>query len=202
MPKINLDSLLTSKISVTQKRIEELQNETFFSAKIETYKEWNLNDNSWLTMNEPEVWESQELGEFDGVVWLRKHIILTKQDIENNAILNIPAIDDDDITYVNGVKIGETKGWDKKRTYVINANILKVGDNVISIRVVDSAGSGGIYGDASNFNLNIDKKEITSEQLADLSTLSKLLERTDKLYDFYLKSLRKHIFYFLKKRFI
>lgn len=37
--------------------------------------------------------------------------------------------------------------------------------------------------------LNIDKKEITSEQLADLSTLSKLLERTDKLYNFYLKNM-------------
>ncbi|MDO9579120.1 MAG: sialate O-acetylesterase [Bacteroidales bacterium] len=160
LPKTNLDSLLTSKISVTQKRIEVLQNESFSTAKIETYKEWNLDDNSWLTMNEPEVWESQELGDFDGVVWLRKHITLTKQDLKNDIILNIPAIDDDDITYVNGVKIGETKGWDKKRTYVINANILKEGDNVISIRVSDSAGSGGIYGDATNFNLNIGEKEI------------------------------------------
>lgn len=37
--------------------------------------------------------------------------------------------------------------------------------------------------------LNIDKNEISSEQLADLSTLSKLLERTDKLYNFYLKNM-------------
>jgi Secretion system C-terminal sorting domain len=37
--------------------------------------------------------------------------------------------------------------------------------------------------------LNIDKNEINGEQLADLSTLSKLLERTDKLYNFYLRNM-------------
>ncbi|SFS42057.1 sialate O-acetylesterase [Lutibacter maritimus] len=160
LPKTNLDSLLKIKISGTQKRIEELQNEPFSNAKIETYKEVDLDDSSWLQMNEPEVWESQELGEFDGVIWLRKHVTLTKEDLNNTIILNIPAVDDDDTTYINGVKIGETKGWDQKRTYTINANILKEGDNVISIRVVDSSGSGGLYGDAVNFTLTIGEKEL------------------------------------------
>lgn len=159
-PETSLDSLLKLKMEITQKRIETLQNSTFLNAKIETYKELNLDDNSWLNMNEPEVWESQELREFDGVVWLRKHVTLTKQDLKKNGILHIPAIDDDDITYINGVKIGETKGWDNKREYSINANILKVGDNVISIRVADSSGSGGIYGDPSNFKLSLGEKVI------------------------------------------
>ncbi|MBI9040778.1 sialate O-acetylesterase [Lutibacter sp.] len=158
-PKTNLDSLLNVKISETQKRIEKFQNEPFSDAKVETYKELNIDDSSWLQMNEPEVWESQELGEFDGVIWLRKHITLKKEDLRKDVILNIPAVDDDDTTYVNGVKVGETKGWDQKRTYFINANILKEGDNVISIRVVDSSGSGGLYGDAKNFTLTIGEKE-------------------------------------------
>jgi hypothetical protein len=37
--------------------------------------------------------------------------------------------------------------------------------------------------------LNIDKTEITKEQLADTTTLFKILDRTDKLYNFYLKNM-------------
>ena len=37
--------------------------------------------------------------------------------------------------------------------------------------------------------LNIDKTEITKEQLADSTTLFKILDRTDKLYNFYLKNM-------------
>lgn len=160
MPKISLDSLLSEKISTAKKRIETLQKTKLTSINTENFKEPNLDDTTWLNMNTPEVWEKQELGEFDGVVWLRKHFTLTKEEFSTVATLEIPAIDDEDITYINGVKIGETKGWDAKRDYKIAANILKEGDNVIAIRVVDNGGGGGIYGDANNFKLVIGKKEI------------------------------------------
>jgi sialate O-acetylesterase len=160
MPKVSLDSLLTLKKTMTQDRIESLQNSKFSTAKIEMYKDLNLNDNSWLLMNEPEIWETQELGEFDGVVWLRKHFTLSKNDLNKDMLLEIPAIDDEDITYVNGIKVGETIGWDIKREYKIKADILKEGDNVISIRIIDNGGGGGIYGDATKLKLNIGESTI------------------------------------------
>lgn len=160
MPKIGLDSLLSVKNSATKNRIETLQNSKLASAKIKNFNALNFDDNSWLNMNEPELWETQELGEFDGVVWLRKHVIISKEDLKNEALLEIPAIDDDDITYLNGVKIGETKAWDAKRNYKIKAGILVEGDNVISIRVVDNGGGGGIYGDSTIFKLTIGKRGI------------------------------------------
>ena len=160
MPKTSLDSLLNLKKTNSQQRIEALQNSKLSTANIESYKDLNLDDSNWLNINEPEAWETQELGEFDGVVWLRKHFTLLEEDIKNDLILEIPAIDDEDVTYVNGIKVGETKGWDIKRSYKIKTNTLKVGDNVIAIRVVDNGGGGGIYGDTSKLKLNIDKKSI------------------------------------------
>lgn len=155
MPIVNLDSLLNIKMIASNKKIEALQNSKFADAQVSLFKEQNFNDANWLNMNEPEVWETQDLGDFDGVVWLRKHINLTKNQIKNDALLEIPAIDDADSTFVNGVFVGSTNGWDKKRAYNIKSAILKEGANVIAIRVEDNSGSGGIYGDAANFKLKV-----------------------------------------------
>ena len=158
MPKVHLDTLSNYKIEASIKKIEALQQSKFSTAKVETYKELSLDDRSWRTMNTPEIWELQELGEFDGVVWLRKHISLSKDEVNNDMLLEIPGVDDADITYVNGVEVGRTEGWDVKRNYHIKASILKEGDNVISVRVTDSSASGGIHGDAEHFKLTIGEK--------------------------------------------
>ncbi|HMR15219.1 sialate O-acetylesterase [Mariniflexile maritimum] len=160
MPKTSLDSLSNLKKATAQQRIETMQNAKFSTANVESYKDLDLDDSKWHSMNAPEAWETQELGEFDGVVWLRKHVTLLEEAINTDILLEIPAIDDEDITYVNGVKVGETVGWDLKRNYNIKAGTLKVGDNVIAIRVVDNGGGGGIYGDASKLKLHIGKKSM------------------------------------------
>ncbi len=163
MPKVHLDTLSNYKIEASIKKIEALQNSKFSTAKVETYKELSLDDSSWRTMNAPEIWELQELGEFDGVVWLRKHVTLSKDEINNDILLEIPGIDDADITYVNGVEVGRTEGWDVKRNYTIKASILKEGANVIAVRVMDNSASGGIHGDAEHFKLTIGEKVIPLE---------------------------------------
>lgn len=151
MPKVNLNSLLDLKMTAAQNKIETLQKNKFTTEKVPFYKDLNFDDSSWLTLQQPTIWEEQSLGNFDGVVWLRKHFNLT----ENNKsiILEIPAIDDNDETFVNGIKVGETNGWDKKRSYQIPSEILKVGDNIIAIRVTDNGGGGGIYGNNEELKL-------------------------------------------------
>lgn len=151
MPKVNLNSLLDLKMVAAQNRIEALQKNKFTTEKVPFYKDLNFDDSSWLTLQQPLAWEEQSLGNFDGIVWLRKHFTLA----ENNKpiTLEIPAIDDNDETFVNGIKVGETIGWDKKRIYQIPSEILKVGDNVIAIRVTDNGGGGGIYGNNEELKL-------------------------------------------------
>ena len=82
-----------------------------------------------------------------------KRLILHADDAGKTATLELAMIDDNDITYVNGVKVGATNSYNAKRNYTIPAGILKEGKNVIAIRVEDTGGGGGVYGDSSDMKL-------------------------------------------------
>ncbi|WP_119791495.1 sialate O-acetylesterase [Flavobacterium anhuiense] len=117
----------------------------------------NFDDTSWKTMKMPSFFDSNGLGNFDGVVWFRKKINIS--DTSKDFTLNYFA-DDDDIIWFNGNYIGETRGYNVERHYTIPAKYLKKGENLITIRVFDGAGNGGIYGD-ENIALKSDKETIS-----------------------------------------
>lgn len=158
MPKVSLNSLLDLKMVVAENKIEALQKTKFTTENVPFFKDLNFNDSIWLPLQQPTVWEEQSLKNFDGVVWLRKHFTLIEKN--QHITMEIPAIDDNDETFVNGTKVGETIGWDKKRSYQIPSEILKIGDNVIAIRVTDNGGGGGIHGNEKELKLILDTKEI------------------------------------------
>ena len=161
MPKVSLDSLSKLKGSDITKRIEKLQDSKLDNPYTNAFKNLSYNDLKWPELNEPEVWDQQSLGDFDGVVWLRKTIILTAEDVKTEGILELSKIDDDDETYVNGIKVGATNGWDLRRKYKILVGTLKEGTNVIAVRVVDGGGGGGIYGDSKDLKLTLGIKTIS-----------------------------------------
>lgn len=160
MPKIDLDSISKVSIQSTTKRVEVLQGSKINPLLAGFYKELKFDDSNWPQLNVPEVWESQSLGEFDGVVWFRKTIILAANEAGKSGTIELSKIDDEDISYVNGVEIGRNTIWNLKRKYTIPAGILKEGVNVISIRVVDGGGGGGIYGESDDIKITIGDKVI------------------------------------------
>ncbi|KAF0184749.1 MAG: hypothetical protein FD163_1446 [Hyphomonadaceae bacterium] len=119
---------------------------------------WSLreiDDSSWKPISVNAIWENSNdevMADFDGAVWYRTHVNLTREDaaIANRlgAKLNLGTIDDSDITYINGQKIGSTDGWNTPRQYDVPRNIFRAGDNVISVFVLDTGGGGGLYGTA------------------------------------------------------
>lgn len=155
MPKVSLDSLSKLKVQGFDKRIEELQGAKINAVIASSFKIVEYDDSNWPELNQPGLWELQSLGEFDGVVWLRKSIVLSADEAKKDAILELSTIDDDDITYVNGSKIGNTNQWDAFRKYLIPKGILQQGENVIAIRVTDNGGGGGIYGNPEDLKLRI-----------------------------------------------
>ncbi|MDD5151218.1 MAG: sialate O-acetylesterase [Flavobacterium sp.] len=155
MPKVSLDSIVKLKTKGFDKRIEAIQGGKINAAAASNFKESGFNDSKWPELNQPEIWEKQSLGEFDGVVWLRKSITLSADDSKKEAILELSTVDDDDVTYINGVKVGSRIGWNLERKYTIPVGILKEGTNVIAVRVTDNGGGGGIYGNAANLKLTI-----------------------------------------------
>ncbi|MCC9064555.1 sialate O-acetylesterase [Flavobacterium piscisymbiosum] len=117
----------------------------------------NFDDSSWKTMRLPAFFENKGLSNFDGVVWFRKKVNITSTNAD--FTLNYLA-DDDDMIWVNGNYIGETKGYNVERHYTIPSKFLKKGENFITIRVFDGAGNGGVYGD-ENFTLKSGKETIS-----------------------------------------
>lgn len=104
-------------------------------------------DDAWKEVSLPGCWEENGIPDFDGFVWYRKAIDLPEKWTGNNLLLSLGAIDDDDTTYFNGVKIGSTQGAAKVRKYTVPANLIKKGRNIIAVRVFDMGGPGGFRGE-------------------------------------------------------
>lgn len=109
----------------------------------------------WETTKLPALWETTILPDFDGLVWLQKSVDLPKEAIGKTAELHYVA-DDDDKVWINGTFIGATEGYNIPRNYTIPKGVLKEGVNVIAVRIYDSGGGGGIYGDPGELYLKVD----------------------------------------------
>ncbi len=116
-----------------------------------------LNDRAWKTLPMENFWENYPgLEGFDGVVWLRTEITLTKAQAAQGATLALGPVDDMDTTFVNGREIGATQSWNGPRNYRIGPGVLKAGRNVLAVRVIDSGGGGGTWGKAAEKGLRLD----------------------------------------------
>lgn len=106
----------------------------------------NANDSGWKTMMVPGSWEDQE-GPFDGSVWFRKEIIVPKGADQKTAFLNLGRIKDADVTYINGIKVGNVTYEYPPRWYDIPKGVLKEGKNIITVRVTNGSGKGQFIAD-------------------------------------------------------
>lgn len=158
MPELNLDSLGKVKYAAMLNKIEKLQGSFDQNINTDEWKNSNYNDAQWQHAKLPGLWEQQGLDGFDGTAWYRKTITVSAADAGKPALLQLAMIDDNDITYINGVKVGSTNSWNSKRNYNIPAGVLKEGKNIIAIRVEDTGGGGGLYGDAEDLKIVIDNK--------------------------------------------
>lgn len=161
-----------SDFSAAVKEIEETANEseTEYLKKLQGwndlvrssdqgYKEgkplWTANGqdvSGWKDIVVPGLWDGQ-LANFDGVIWLRKKINVPEHLAGKPFVLNLGPIDDNEITWFNGQQIGETQGYDQPRKYQIAGNLVKAGENTITIRVFDTGGGGGLYGNQEQLYL-------------------------------------------------
>jgi len=123
----------------------------------------NYNDQNWKPISVAHNWEVQGYPNYDGFGWYRLHVVIPssikeKSYLKDSVRIDLGTIDDNDEVYLNGKLIAKYggKGGDIKtsnygpRSYVIAANnpaILWDKENVLAIRIFDTGGDGGIYGD-------------------------------------------------------
>lgn len=111
------------------------------------YAEPTVVADGWATMELPKQFEAAGLL-IDGAVWFRKVLQLPESWAGKDLVLNLAAIDDFDVTYFNGKKIGSTgketpNSHMALRKYVVPGALVRAGSNVVAVRVFDHAGEGG-----------------------------------------------------------
>ena len=116
----------------------------------------DVNDTAWAGMDIPRLWETGGLPDFDGVVWFRKVVQIPQDWVGRDMVLELGPIDDEDITFVNGMRVGGLEGpgyYDTVRKYKLPATAIKAGANVIAVRVLDTGGGGGLYGKSEQLKI-------------------------------------------------
>ena len=160
-PEKSTADLITMKDRQTQAWLASIHLDKVDTSTLGQWPVTDYDDGAWREMKVPGLWESQQPGpKFDGVIWLRKEIMIDEADAGKPAVLNLAMIDDNDVTYINGVRVGGVNGYNVKRVYNINGGVLKKGKNVIAVRVEDTGGGGGIYGEPADCSLTIEGKTI------------------------------------------
>lgn len=101
---------------------------------------------SWLSIQIPAMWETSVLPGFDGIVWMQRVVDLPEDAAGKPLTLNLGPIDNEDETYFNGSKVGGEAAWDTPRHYEVPGNLVRAGKNVITVKVSDYGGDGGIGG--------------------------------------------------------
>lgn len=159
VPTVDINAIFENYKKSVLDNINKIQGFDVSMENEAQFKEANFQDKNWPEIKVPSLWENQQIGNIDGIVWMRKTIVLTAEQAKKEAVLHLAKVDDEDKTYINGVEVGTNNLWDKLRVYKIPANVLKEGTNVIAVRITDYSGGGGIYGDPSD--LKIDFKDST-----------------------------------------
>ena len=117
-------------------------------------------DQAWGTMDVPGLWEDKGLPGFDGVVWFRRTFEVPAEAGGKEAKLFLGPIDDRDVTSINGREVGHLDVWNQQRQYSIPAGVLTAGTNTIAIRVLDTGGGGGIFGQVDDLHVDIGETKI------------------------------------------
>ncbi|HZH96674.1 MAG TPA: sialate O-acetylesterase, partial [Flavisolibacter sp.] len=158
MPVLNLDSINRAKQIQLDKDYLVWKKDLIQPQDSASWNKPGIDDTNWSKLQAPALWESQGLYGVDGKLLFRKTFVVDKAGAGKAAVLELGKIDDNDVTYVNGVKVGATEGYTVLRTYTVPPGILKEGNNVVAVLVEDNAGGGGFWGD-TGMKISIGKNE-------------------------------------------
>lgn len=117
------------------------------------WAEPDYDDSNWETIPVPSRWENEGFHGYDGFAWYRNMFSGAYLPKDQPLFLFLGYIDDADEVYINGNMIGTSGSFPPKfstayrafRKYMIPSGFINYdGNNLISVRVYDKYGEGGI----------------------------------------------------------
>ncbi len=157
-------SLLFLSIIARAQKVE-LPTARFMTGDNVIYSYPSTDDQKWVEIKTNQTWEKQGFANYDGYAWYRFHVVIppslkAKSYWKDSVRIFLSKIDDACEVFLNGVKIGKSGSfpddkqgykttWDKRQEFHIPANLVNLnwgGENIISVKVYDGGGPGGIFG--------------------------------------------------------
>jgi sialate O-acetylesterase len=92
-----------------------------------------------------EDWGVPELANYNGMLWYRTNVTLTKSQAAQQATLAIGRVDESDQVWINGRLVGAAGPGDEK-SYPLPPKVLRAGENTVVVSVLDTYASGGLPG--------------------------------------------------------
>lgn len=102
-----------------------------------------FDDADWQTATMPASFDAIGFHR-DGVVWFRRTVAIPPAWAGQDLTLTLGPIDDRDTTFFDGRRIGQTSRWNQPRIYTVPGKQVHPGPAVITIRVRDVGGPGGM----------------------------------------------------------
>lgn len=142
------ESVLAKEAAVAGAWFERLyRHDLGIQGKWETF-EWTGEDLAEAdVIAVPGMWNHIPLGKMCGTVWLQRKVDVPADWCGKEVELRLGTMVDSDITYINGIQVGRTEYRYPPRRYMLDANVLKAGANIITIRLTMDANVGGFKPD-------------------------------------------------------
>ncbi|MBN2012129.1 sialate O-acetylesterase [candidate division KSB1 bacterium] len=134
----NLDN---ERVSIWNKQLK--QKDAGYKNHQKNWYDPFLDTSDWETMHVPGYWQEAKTGAINGVVWFRRNIDIPLHMAGKPAIIKLGRIVDIDSVFINGQFIGTTGSQYAPRRYNIPENLLKVGENTIVVRIINTRRRGG-----------------------------------------------------------
>ena len=112
-----------------------------------------FDDSAWQSCTAAGGWHTcPAMGDHDGIVWVRKTIMLSADEATGAATLSLGQISNNDLSFVNGVEVGGGEGYDVPRHYPVPAGTLHEGKNVVAVAIMTG---GGLLDPADKMGLKL-----------------------------------------------
>ncbi len=124
----------------------------------EAWAKPDFDDSAWPLMSLPSTWQKHGHA-FSGVFWFRRTISVPEAWRGRDLVVELGAIDKQDITFANGIEIGrmgaglEEHHWNQLRRYKIPAAYTSTSTIVFAVRVYSFIYDGGLLGPVSSMRL-------------------------------------------------
>jgi sialate O-acetylesterase len=92
-----------------------------------------------------ENWDVPELAKYDGMLWYRTNVTLTKSQAAQQATLALGRADESDQVWINGRLVGAA-GPGSEKAYPLPPKLLRAGENTVVVSVLDTYANGGLPG--------------------------------------------------------